>query len=101
MLATFQNRLQIEETPYQSPRVVYSHGRRLNLKIFIDYVPKQQAANGRDWRISMEGDKATIRETMNSLTHEIGSYFSQRTQKDFRELNFVTILDLAERMSIE
>jgi hypothetical protein len=101
MLATFQNRLLIQDSSYQSPRVMYSHGRRLNIKVYIDYIPKEKSPTGVDWQISMEGDKATIREVMSNITYEISSYFKQRSNKDFSHLNFINILDMAERPSIE
>lgn len=96
MFATFNNRLEIRENAYDAPRVIYGHERRMNVKIFIDYAP----ASGRDWRISLEGDRATIHQVSESVSREIHTYLKQRSGKKFAGIKFMDILNLASMPSI-
>lgn len=103
MRVTFNNRLKIEERPYIAPRVVYAHDRRIGLKIFIDYLPAGKSAAKKpdvDWRISLEGDQATVVHMRDIMVSEIVTYLRQRTQSQFKALTFMDILSLADMRSI-
>ncbi len=104
MRVTFNNRLRIEERPYVAPRITYQHARRMELKIFIDYTPRKAISappqQEIDWRISLEGDNATISHMREIIVGEIVSYLKQRTQNRFSALNFMDILDLADMRSV-
>lgn len=104
MRVTFNNRLNIEERPHIAPRIHYTHSRRLNLKIFIDYQPGKisdpQKKHEVDWRISLEGDSATVSHMREIIVSEIITYLRQRVRSGFKALNFMDILALADMRSI-
>lgn len=104
MLVTFNNRLDLVEEKRGTLRILYRQILRAGIKVFIDYVPDpavQEQNNNRDWRISVEGDKATVTQLMASLSREITLYLRQRTRQRFRNLRFLDIVDLAKVRSID
>ncbi|MBN8521961.1 MAG: hypothetical protein J0L77_08725 [Alphaproteobacteria bacterium] len=104
MRVTFCNRLNIEERPHIAPRIHYTHSRRLNLKIFIDYQPSKisnpQKKQDVDWRINLEGDSATVSHMREIIVSEIITYLRQRVRSGFKALSFMDILALADMRSI-
>jgi len=99
MIATFNNRFELIENAYDSPRIHYKQTLRADMKVFIDYAP--EGGNGKDWTITIEGDKSTIEKFKGSVIMELTLYLRQRTKKKHDQLDFLQIQELAERRSIE